>query len=96
MQLPLIKLAPKLTGRQQRALQTITDAGWDGITSYDLGCRLGVHTMWAATSGHDVGVALRRKGLVQQRRRGRSMVWTVAGKLDRPDVDGPGDLPEDF
>ena len=86
----------KLTERQQRAYDAIVAAGWDGIGNYDLGCAIGSHTDWATTNGNDVGRALKRKKLVQQRRRGGRMVWTVAGDLERPGAPQPGDLPEGF
>lgn len=95
-QQPLTPDLAKLTPRQKLALDAIRYAGWDGISSYDLGCALGGSTHWAATAGVEVGKALRRKGLVQQRRRGERMVWTVAGALERPGAPHPGELPEGF
>lgn len=86
---------PKLTVRQKRAHDLIRAAGWDGLRSDELGAGLhhpghGLHDRcpFCQSAGNEVGTALRRKGLVQQRRRRDIngvgyMVWTVAGELRR-------------
>jgi hypothetical protein len=99
----------KLTDRQQRALAAITVAGFDGLHTDELGAILhaGTYThalhdrcTFCGAAGNEVGKALRKKGLVQQRRRravggDTYMVWTVAGKLSRaPERDY--DLPSGF
>lgn len=89
--------ATRLTDRQQHALEAITNAGYDGLHTDELGAI--VHTFtgkhdaeglceWCGAAGQEVGNALRGK-LVQQRRRkavggDTVMVWTVAGKLTPP------------
>jgi hypothetical protein len=90
-----IPTIPQLTDRQQRALDAITAAGFDGLTSDEVGAILHEHShganercMYCASTGNEVGRALRAKGLVQQRRRKTPagytyMVWTIAGKLRR-------------
>lgn len=75
--------AVTLTDRQQRAYRAILAAGYDGITSENLGAAVGAQPDWQKTAGSEVGKALRRKGLVQQRRRDGRMVWTRVGKLSR-------------
>jgi hypothetical protein len=102
-----IPTIPQLTDRQQRALDAITAAGWDGLTSTELGAIM--HTdkhvprnpcQFCGQAGAEVGRALRAKGLAQQRRRKAPggdlyMVWTVAGRLRRqPERDY--DLPQGF
>jgi hypothetical protein len=102
-QLALIDVAaqPRLTDRQQHALQTIQQAGWAGLHTDELGAHIHdwqrKHSSdetceWCATSGLEVGRALRAKGLVQQRRRKAPggdtvMVWTVSGRLPRASSD---------
>jgi hypothetical protein len=85
-----------LTDRQQRALDLIRAAGWDGLRSDELGAALhaGKHPLnqpcdFCLTAGQQAGDALRRKGLAQQRRRRTPQdvtytVWTVAGDLRKP------------
>jgi hypothetical protein len=77
--------ATKLTPRQARAYAAIKQAGYDGIDSDHLGAAVGARPDWCHSAGVEVGKALRRKGLVCQRRRDGRLVWTVAGKLARTD-----------
>jgi hypothetical protein len=102
--LQLFPLPPHLTDRQQRALDAITAAGHDGLTSDELGEALHQHggdtlCEWCGSAGHEVGTALRAKALVKQRRRkgpggDHYMVWiTVDAKPERDRVD---DFPEGF
>ena len=93
---------PKLTDRQKRALELVEAAGWDGLRTDELGAalhhpkhELNERCSFCVSAGTEVGSALRRKGLVQQRRRrdanGLSYtVWTVAGELRKP-VDRSGE-----
>jgi hypothetical protein len=95
----LFNLPPNLTQRQQTALNTITAAGWDGVTTDELGAAVhaaqGKHAAdelcaFCGSAGRELGTRLRALGYVQQRRRGEPgrffYVWTVAGKLARPDA----------
>lgn len=95
-----------LTNRQQTAYEAIRQAGWDGLTTDEVGAVLHAHgndaiCEWCPAAGLSVGKALRRKQLVQQRhRKGPGgvtyTVWTVAGKLARPSVERSFELPEGF
>lgn len=81
---------PRLTERQQRALDLIEAAGWDGLRTDELGAALhhpkhGLNERceFCTSAATEVGSALRRKGLVCQRRRRDSnglvfTVWTTA------------------
>lgn len=98
MQLFDVPEEPKLTERQKHALEKITDAGFDGLHTEELGAIVHAFTgkhpsetlcEWCGSAGLEVGKALRGKQLVQQRKRKSAggdavMVWTVAGKLDPP------------
>jgi hypothetical protein len=96
-----------LTDRQQRALDLITAAGYAGLMTDELGAALhypkhGLNDRceFCGATGHEVGAALRARGLVQQRRRRAPggdvyTVWTVAGDLRKP-VDRDYSLPEGF
>jgi hypothetical protein len=93
---------PKLTERQQRALDLIESAGWDGLRTDELGAALhhpkhglNERCSFCVSAGNEVGAALRRKSLVQQHRRRDPQgllytVWTVAGELKKP-VDRSGE-----
>ena len=68
---------PKLTPRQQRALELVTQAGADGIHADELGAALHAeyrkHTvearcMWCGQTGQSILKALKAKGLVRYRR----------------------------
>jgi hypothetical protein len=88
----------RLTDRQAHALEKITDAGYDGLHTDELGAIVHAFTgkhpadqlcEWCGSAGLEVGKALRGKALVQQRRRksvggDAVMVWTIAGKLNPP------------
>ena len=79
----------KLTDRQQRAHDLIQAAGWDGLRTDELGAALhhpkhGLNERcdWCSSAGTAAGAALRRKGLVRQRRRKDAnghvySVWTT-------------------
>jgi hypothetical protein len=94
LQLVDVPAVPKLTDRQQAALRLITAAGWDGLTSDELGAHFHRHDpddrcQWCGATGLELGRALRAKGLARQRRRqapggDHYMVWTVAGDLRKP------------
>lgn len=104
LQLVAIPATPVLTARQQTAYDAIQQAGSDGLATDELGALLHRHGRddrceWCPRTGLEVGRALRAKGLVRQRRRrapgGDSyMVWTVAGKVARPDPGWPDVLAE--
>lgn len=90
-----VPAVPKLTDRQQRALDLIKAAGYDGLTSDELGARIhdrhsdDQRCAFCGSTGLELGRALRNKGYAQQRRRKAPggdlyMVWTVVGKLDPP------------
>jgi hypothetical protein len=96
--------ASKLTDRQTVALTAITTAGYDGLHTDEVGAAVhhwqgkhpGETCEWCPSVGKEIGRRLRELGLVQQRRRkapgGDSvLVWTVAGRLDKPRVVRPGD-----
>ena len=96
-----------LTDRQRQGLAAIRAAGWDGLTSDDIGAivhypKHPVHETcsWCRTAGHEIGSALRARGLVKQRRRKDLhdvlfMVWVaVDAKPDQADRDY--ELPESF
>jgi hypothetical protein len=103
-----VPTVPRLTARQQFALNAITGAGFDGLQTEELGALLhypkhGLHETceWCGSVGMQMGRALRAKGLVQQRRRqapGRDiyMVWVAAGTPARRPVDREYDLPEGY
>lgn len=92
--------ASNLTDRQTVALTAITAAGYDGLHTDELGAHVhawqGKHPAdetceWDGSVGRELGVRLRELGLVQQRRRKAPggdfvLVWTVAGRLDKPRV----------
>jgi hypothetical protein len=95
-----------LTDRQQRALDLITTSGYAGLMTDELGAALhypkhGLNDRceFCGATGHEVGAALRARGLVQQRRRRAPggdvyTVWTVAGDLRKPvDRDNEGVIP---
>lgn len=103
--LQLFPLPPTLTPRQQRALDAIQAAGWDGLASDDLGAFLHQHPddgrcEFCGTAGSEVGKALRAKQLVKQRRvtapgRDTYMVWVVVDA--KPEAkSSPYSLPEGF
>lgn len=97
----LFPLPPVLTERQQRALDAITAAGWDGLSSDELGAHLHQHPdgsicQWCPSTGNDVGKALRNKQLVRQRRRkapggDHFMVWVTADA--KPCGSDSGEIP---
>lgn len=101
------ELPPKLTDRQQRALDAIRAAGYDGLHTDELGAvaHEPKHAKedrceFCGQAGQEIGRALRAKGLVQQRRQKTpwgtpDVVWTVAGKLTRAAERDYG-LPEGF
>lgn len=83
-QLPLIEMPalPRLTGRQELALAALEHARDDGLTADEVGAILhasrSVHgtderCVWCGSSGREVLLALKAKGLV--RYRGRLKVW---------------------
>lgn len=67
-QLELVEKGPKLTERQQRALDLITAAGREGLNGEELGDQLQAHPLYRRKTGHEVGQALKRKGLVAERK----------------------------
>jgi hypothetical protein len=95
----------QLTGRQAEALAAITAAGYDGLHTDELGAAVhgwqGRHAAdetceWCPSVGMELGRRLRELGLVQQHwrkapGRERVLVWTVSGRLVRPQVVRPGD-----
>jgi hypothetical protein len=85
-QLPLIEAPPKLTERQARALAFIQACGTDGATATETGRHLGATEMWAKSSGLEVSRALKKKGLVRQRKGG---IWVATN----PTSD-TGNIPE--
>jgi hypothetical protein len=107
LQLFQVDTVPRLTDRQKFAFDAITGAGYLGLQSDELGAVLhrpkhGLNDRcpWCATTGAEIGRALRAKGLVQQRRRRAPggevyTVWTVSGDLRKP-VDRDYALPEGF
>lgn len=100
--LQLFPLPPVLTNRQQRALDAITRAGWGGLASNDLGAHVHAHPddgrcEFCGSAGSELGKALRRKGLVRQRRVKTPggdcfMVWVAVAarkpvRVIDPDID---------
>lgn len=95
--IPAPPAQPRLTDRQQRALDLISRLA--PIPSDELGAYLHRHgpdsrCQWCATTGAEVGEALRRKGLVK-RRRGKGWVL-MAGAADKPADPVFGEFPEGF
>jgi hypothetical protein len=98
----LVDPAIHLTARQRYALEVIADL--QPVTSDELGAHLcsrrGKHTTdrrceYDAVNGREVARALRRKGLVRERR-GEGWYSTSTPRC-RSDLDlGPGELPEGF
>jgi hypothetical protein len=96
-QLNLVDQQPKLTDRQERALEIIRAAGRDGIPSDEFGQQIhawqGKHDLetlceWCPTSGRELGKALRKKGLVKSRRDGHWYALDgIAAPVEDPDVD---------
>lgn len=94
---------PSLTERQQRALDLIREAGWDGLKTDELGAALhhpkhGLNDRceFCVSAGNEVGAALRRKRLVQQRRRqdANGLVYSVWTTVDaRPPRRDEGEIP---
>lgn len=72
VQLELIPTVPKLSERQQEAVQHLQHAGPDGITAAELGHLLYPRTDDAKSWALSVLRALKKKGLVRQTRGG---VW---------------------
>jgi len=63
-----------LTGRQRQGLAAVRAAGWDGLTSNELGQILHAHPRgdscgFCDSAANEVGSALRSKGLVERRGR---------------------------
>jgi len=92
----------KLTARQQRALNLIEAAGWDGLRTDELGAALhhpkhGLNERCAfcVSAATEVGAALRRKGVVRQRRRrdANGLVFTVWTTVDAKPPAHEGDIP---
>jgi hypothetical protein len=96
LQLFDVPATPRLTDRQQCALDAICAAGWEGLHTDELGALAHGHgpeqrCQWCGSAGQELGKALRAKGLVRQRRRkapnGDTVtVWTVAGRLPAPEA----------
>lgn len=93
---------PRLTPKQQRALDLITAAGWDGLKTDELGAALhhpkhGLNDRcsWCSSAGNEAGSALRRKGLVKQRRRrdANGLVFTVWVTADARPRSNDGEIP---
>ena len=93
---------PKLTERQQRAYNLIEAAGWDGLRTDELGAALhhpkhGLNERCAfcVSAATEVGAALRRKGVVRQRRRrdANGLVFTVWTTVDAKPPVHEGDIP---
>jgi hypothetical protein len=103
-----VPAVPKLTPRQQRGYDAIQAAGWDGLTSDEVGARVHEHQdddrcIYCGTAGAEVGRSLRAKKLAQQRRRKAIggdlyMVWTIAGDLKKPAATPPlyNEFPEGY
>lgn len=103
-QLALVPAPPKLSDRQQAALDALKAAGYDGLHTDELGAIVHSFSLkhgaamrceWCGAAGQEVGKALRAKGLAQQRRRRLPggdlvVVWTTAGKLERVEGMPPG------
>jgi hypothetical protein len=93
---------PRLSPRQQRALDVMQTAGRDGLHAAELGAR--VHAWqerhpadkpceWCETAGLEMLKALRRHGLVRERRpRGQRGYWQAVGAASA----AFGELPEGF
>ena len=93
----------KLSDRHQRALDLMEAAGWDGLKTDEVGAALhhpkhGLNDRceFCSSAGNEVGSALRRKRLVQQRRRqdGNGLVYSVWTTVDaRPPRRDEGEIP---
>src|SRR4051812_26297019 len=79
-----VPATPKLTPRQQQALDYLRQSGTDGLTPVLLGAMIhqstGTHPVGArcdfcATAGHGLLRALRRKGVARQRRVDGRTFW---------------------
>lgn len=100
--------APKLTDRQQFALQFVTANRTDGVTADEVGAawceQKGKHSaddrcQFDGQSGTEVLKALRTKGLVKYRRRTRLLegAWLAVGASEPRTVEVPYDVfPEGF
>ena len=87
---------PRLTARQQRALDLIEAAGWDGLRTDELGAALhhpkhGLNERcgWCSSAGNEAGSALRSKGLVERRGRrdaSRVLYYVWVGPDAKPAV----------
>jgi len=93
---------PRLTERQQRAYNLIEAAGWDGLRTDELGAALHhpKHELndrcgWCSSAGNEAGAALRRKGVVRQRRRrdANGLVFTVWTTADAKPPAHEGEIP---
>ena len=79
---------PKLTERQELALKIVQEH--ELITPVELGLRMGPSMAYATSNGVGLLKALRKKGLVRQRRIDGRMVWEPAGAAKKPDPSNQG------
>lgn len=90
LRLPLdVPSTPKLTAKQQHALEILIAAGPEGVTPRFLGAQ--IHATWKAkhtatdrcdfcgTEGTGLLKALRRKGVARQRRVDGRVFWQATG-----------------
>lgn len=102
-QLALIEAPPKLTDRQQFALELVQRAGTDGVHAEEIGAAWHAHhgkhdadarCMYDGSNGKQVLNELKRKGLVRYRRGNASRpgFWLAVGARDvRPVPPGMSD-----
>lgn len=97
-----------LTERQRRAFDGVDAAGWDGLTTDEIGALLHhpKHSLndrcaFCGSAGAEMTRALRAKGLVRQRRRRAPggdiyVVWTTTDATETPASSDFNKFPESF
>jgi hypothetical protein len=103
-QLPLIETRPNLTERQEYALQLIEQhptAAPDWWIGHCVHVQFGKHSEyrecdWCASTGRELGRALRNKKLVKESRKLGGWVLANRGRHTAHGASGPGELPEDY
>jgi len=92
-----------LTPRQRQGLAAVRAAGWDGLTSNELGQILHAHPRgdscgFCDSAANEVGSALRSKGLVERRgrRAANGVLYYVWVDPDTKPAGTVGDFPEGY
>lgn len=93
-QLELVPAPPKLTARQELALQFIRSTGHDGATASEIGEHLGGHPGYHRSNGTAVARALKKHGLIRQRKGGLFVTLDAQSEPETVEPwDGTGNPP---